>query len=213
MSTTNPSQMIGRSCSPCIANCKLCTNSTQCVTCFPGYQLASGNSQCVCNATLANLLNCNACTINITCTSCKTGFYISPATGLCEPCSYIHAECNKCSDSNTCTACNTGYGLDPAAVSGKVICSLCNKQVSNCDKCLQINNCLHCAAPYGLAAPLHCMYCELLKVPGCIECTAASAPCTKCNSSSFLLNGTCFFCQITYNLCTSCQANTALQTL
>jgi hypothetical protein len=168
MSTTNASQMIGRSCSACISDCKMCTNSIECETCFPGYQLASGKSQCLCNATLSNLLNCNACTVNITCTSCDTGFYISSATGLCEPCSYIHAECKTCSDSNTCTACSTGYGLDPAAISGKVVCSLCNKQVSNCDNCLQINDCLHCVASYGLAAPLHCMYCELLKVPGCI---------------------------------------------
>ncbi len=122
--------------------------------------------------------------------------YPNAAPRYCEKCSNIHPECKTCSSENTCSTCSTGYGTDPAAVSGKVVCSICDKLVNYCDDCQQINNCLHCVAPYGLAAPLQCMYCELLKVPGCIECTIISAPCTKCNSTSFLLNGTCFFCHI-----------------
>jgi hypothetical protein len=50
-----PSVVIGSKCDACLPNCKVCSNTSNCVTCYPGYLLNGAKTICDCDVTLANL--------------------------------------------------------------------------------------------------------------------------------------------------------------
>jgi hypothetical protein len=90
--------LTGRNCIACLLNCKTCTNTSECVTCFDGYELSGSKTSCTCHTGLSNLLNCDACTVNTSCTDCKPNFYIKSSDQLCETCRTLHPNCIDCSN-------------------------------------------------------------------------------------------------------------------
>ncbi len=72
----------GSVCLSCINNCKICSNSTNCIECLDGY------SYDVIACCSHGTLDCNS---NGSSSSCKTGFYLVNFTCQCKDIDYVYS--------------------------------------------------------------------------------------------------------------------------
>ncbi len=65
-----------------INNCNVCTNSTSCAVCAPGYQQSSA-APYTCMFLACNLNGCQACSNSTACSSCMYGYVLNTVTNQC----------------------------------------------------------------------------------------------------------------------------------
>lgn len=133
-----------------------------------------------CGAVSSNL--CKQCYNNGSCISCYSGFYLlgsvcksecgplssymsygSNSTGTCVTC--IN-NCQMCYSETICKTCIPGYYLFTSDSSCRLSCPTNNGYY------LASGNCTAC-------------------ITNCLECTSSSNSCTRCDSSTLLMNGVC----------------------
>ena len=203
----------GANCNLCPSNCNVCSSSTVCQNCAPGYNLNSTNqcapcssncascsstacNQCTPGYQLTTLGTCSGCTTNClscsstACLQCQNGFYLTTA-GLCTVCPN---NCQIC-DSTGCLVCNNGRYPDSTKT-----CQLCSDK---CTICNSAANCVACQTGFYLnvvdGSNAACQQCHFMN---CLSCTISA--CTICASGFFLdaPTGTCKPCVPGCPVCT-----------
>lgn len=135
------SEDLGKSCKPCILNCKTCTNDLECKECVSPKYISGLNKICVdCKENSGSVIigkecyncqinNCAKCPADISrlgeCEKCLTGFYVTP-NGKCEadcPVGFyknkengkcvkcLEEKCSICNPENNCEACKDNLVL------------------------------------------------------------------------------------------------------
>jgi len=183
-----------------IANCSVCSTSTSCQTCQPGFYLS------VLYRCLACVPNCQNCTNATNCLVCFNGYYYNPTAVSCSACSLY---CNTCTYSQ-CSSCQTGYFASSTS------CIQCSSIMAGCLLCSSANYCNSC--PNGTYFNgSACQNCSVRSL-GCVSCS--STICFGCGTGYFLGGYTCNPCTISQSQCcsffvancTTCQNTTACKT-
>ena len=210
-------------CDSCSNNCQICTNSSFCSECQPGYFLYNNSCQLSCDPpTLftnesnstglghcydCNIIsNCSSCGSN-GCIQCQSEFYLIPdGIGQCSPCSQ---NCSKCVNSTSCQQCVPNYFLyneSCLAVCQPPTLFTNESNIVNgsghCYACSSIENCTNCSA----SGCVGCSPYNFLNSTGVGICQSCSSSCYNCQNSSF-----CKQCDSRYYLsqdsCWSCSQN------
>jgi hypothetical protein len=69
-------------CTPCMANCQLCSSANSCSNCSAYY--AFDGSSCISSINCSAIANCTACNISAGCTQCVSGYNATNQTA-CSP--------------------------------------------------------------------------------------------------------------------------------
>ena len=90
-------------CSPCLDNCLLCSNTTACETCMPGYASFTGTATCTKCAD-----NCNSCKgeNEADCVQVATGYYLDTLASAILQCM---PHCLACENATSCFEPQSGY--------------------------------------------------------------------------------------------------------
>jgi len=212
----NPANNSRSSCAiTCPSSCSSCSNSSVCSTCPANNYLSngsclscanntvnpSGNSNSSCSPCSSSCLTCSSTNISV-CLTCSSS--TSLINGSC--CNPI---CLSCSNSTSCSTCYINYYLSSSS-SG--LCSMCysdsytpnGNSLSSCISCrLTIANCTNCQGVSNYVACTTCQtdYGHSYYLTNS-SCTSGNFPCCAPCSTS------CYQCDQTTGLCTSCMQNT-----
>ena len=132
-------------CQACPAACLLCSSSTLCSSCLPGYILSAN----LCVSCPSNCDTCSSPSVCITCTS----NYILNGGNLCDP--ICPANCLTCATPAKCSSCASTFFLNLGT-------KLCDQCPNNCDTCSSSTVCSICSSNYILNAS---SLCNLNSVP------------------------------------------------
>jgi hypothetical protein len=224
----------GSGCATGITNCYACstTNSSQCVTCAPGYSIVAGagtcqviscatsfvanvtSGACVCPTGTYNLNSvCTACAdphcvscSAILCTVCADRFY--SASGVCVSCI---ANCLTCRSASSCSLCAEGFSRDSTGAcsffgGGNPVAITSSGAVVKCPA-----GCSVCVAGSASSTQVLCILAKdgYSIVAGLL--TRCSTSCKACDSLS---SSTCTACYPRFALvsgaCTACGDANAL---
>jgi len=200
----------------CDPNCFTChdSNPASCITCIPGYYLATAssfnanNGYCVaCN------ISCFSCVPNSPnqCLTCYAGAFYNEVLQTCTSCVFPCITCIPGSNTS-CTSCASGYLLQNSACLS-LSSSAASSCSNNCATCQTFNNvatCTNCNPGYVLSTANQCVPC----MQYCSVCTlnqnvpVGNQPvCIGC-SPGYFLNQQSSICQVCGTGCLSCyQAN------
>jgi proprotein convertase subtilisin/kexin type 5 len=162
---------INNICYACDASCATCTDSTNCLTCSPGYYWGIANGG-LCTTCPSGCASCNAAG---TCSGCLANYYLFQTHCLSCP-----TDCSSCSDGSTCTTCSAGILVSNLCIrctdltyGGSVGCTTCSNN-NNFIACSQ------CADTYFLSSTGVCQSCSSV-IPGALRCSDTNTP-TQCQN-------------------------------
>jgi proprotein convertase subtilisin/kexin type 5 len=115
-------------CTACITNCRICTNTSQCTECLGNYIVNVGNTCSLCPVskfkTGVNICgncpaNCISCTNGTSCITCAATYTWNPTITQCavpptclsgtyltgHTCSGCISNCSVCSNGSSCSTC------------------------------------------------------------------------------------------------------------
>lgn len=119
------------------SNCETYSTEGLCLTCKPGYYLATGQTtQCL--AVTTTVANCNYYSGPSTCSSCLTNFYIKGT--ICEAVTTVIANCFEYSGPDNCLRCLSGFLNDIENKQCRAISSVANCKRSSNVSCLECDN-------------------------------------------------------------------------
>lgn len=215
-------------CSPCVQNCKKCSNTSECKECSDGYYLL--NSLCV--------------------PKCPSGMTQKPTGKVCETCSNFCKEClglsikcTECDPSgsnpyldgvNCVSDCGTGkYEKNGKCLPCDSSCLTCKSEATSCQSCLSTGNkpflegtsCVDSCGVGKFSKNGECFPCS----SDCYQCEKEEGICTACKNTGktlkdgytcvescgqgkYEVNGQCLpcdspclTCEKKANQCTSCE--------
>lgn len=190
----------GTYCGMCKANCKTCTDASNCNVCQDGY-FKSGSGDCVACAT-----NCKYCTSATVCTECYPEFFVKNnvcnrckdegwiVSGLncVKSCQNDNAECVSCDGAN-CIKCKPNFFINTLDKTKCISCTeiyhwrdpegLCYRCDPNCVKCSSKETCLKCKIEYFSNNNGLCETC----LTDCEYCNDKRT-CNKCKANYYLKN-------------------------
>ncbi|OAF69529.1 hypothetical protein A3Q56_02727, partial [Intoshia linei] len=173
-------------CSDCPNGCKTCSSGTLCSTCYSSKYWDA-------NALICQLCinNCATCETASPCTLCDPGYYLNVVAGV-TTCSLCSSNCQICTDDKTCLTCNANFCINSAneCLATSQFCSTCDA-----DSGAITHSCKTCIDYHKLEL---CVVCPL----NCLICSDATM-CTLCDSSFYLISGTCSACSLHCLECTS----------
>ena len=142
-------------CVPCVIRCQICSSTTTCAQCFPGFSLNSDRTECnpssvICNPGFfrsnENCLPCpNGCVLCLSanqCISCESGFTFNPSNQTC-----TRTIQTSCPDNSTLTP------------EGQCICDEFSMPFSD--------GCFRCVGGSFLNSERVCVSCE---IENCVKC-------------------------------------------
>ena len=117
-------------CSSCLANCRKCSGSTDCVMCNRGFYKSNLLSSTTCSACIAN---CDLCYDSTTCDRCFPGYY-AKSDKQCVSCGENCADCNQ--KTGKCEKCKNGKISEDGSCQCPENCRSCTKiGWGKCDDC------------------------------------------------------------------------------
>ncbi len=144
--------------SPCGSNCKKCSASGKCKSCYQTSQFIYNNDCYICSDLNAGCLTC----VTTTCKSCQAPtFYLS--SGTCVQCSTLISNCQACTfNPHTCVTCIQTYYLENNT------CLTCASKFTNCNLC-NVTDCTQCVPHYMVVNST------------CTLCNTTISDCDLCN--------------------------------
>ena len=190
-------------CRHCLDGCRVCTNSTKCIDCYPSrlYYYTDSLDQDHCeencgtsfypseNTCLPCMAGCEVCTGNSTCVSCVSGYVIlqvSPeenvCTNVCPTGFYLESSSSTCEKCHVnCAGCSLGPGMDQ--------CDSCNTSlaypledvgttcVTDCEEAGYYQSGPLCKSTLSSSNLLECdPTCAKCLGPGATNCSACASP-------------------------------------
>jgi len=199
-------------CDACSTSCASCNgaSSSNCLICFTGYYLSSGNcigcaSECsACETSSTYCLSCSASLylFNNSCqSSCPMQYYERLDDCTCQKCD---SSCLTCSGSGVsgCTSCANGYYLYPSPNGScskcDISCKTCVNSATDCTSCntgtFYYQSGCKTTCPNGYwprSTDNSCQACD----SSCAKCTGALATnCIACPNGDYLSASQCLAC-------------------
>jgi proprotein convertase subtilisin/kexin type 5 len=159
--------------------CKTNDNNGQCLSCYPGYVLNTGN--CTVGASSNSDVNC-AKIVNGSCQQCSQGYYLSNSRN----CVQSNPLCKTSSSlSGACLSCYSGYTL----VTGECVVgnSLSGNGDPNCKTTAPSGQCTACYDSFYLSPQATCLRLD----PLCKTYSADQRQCASCYNGYSLYQGQC----------------------
>jgi len=172
-----------KTCDPCISNCKICSNSTECITCNDNAYFYPIDKTCFASA------------------NCPYG-YFKDDDGISKKCSLCIAGCKICSNSTQCITCNDDYFFNqddekcyaaskcPFGYYNKNgLTKTCDPCTSNCKICSNSSECITCDSNFyyfylnrRCYSAINCPFRTFPNdgvIKACLPCTSNCSSCTK----------------------------------